>query len=306
MKFNYLKIIWLFFYLNFCHAKSILLWKIKKPKKHQNLLKIIKQLQENGFVKLTLEDIGLDVNYLNYLKKCFTRLSHNPITDEFRDNNNVNKNYWKRLLGNSNILLSLDYLEIVLNKNLLFIINSYLSCYSQLLEFNFWHNEQSIKPNPIASQLWHRDTIITHSGKFSKSTRSIVKVFIFLSDVGPKTGNFHYVTQSNKRNPAIKLEPKTIEISGAIRYSDQQIINTFGSEALNIIEGPPGTILIFDAAGLHKGGHILEGERQIFKMEFGSWLWVKPPYPKLVVNSKKEIYKYCNYHQRQALISILR
>ncbi len=290
------------------HLKSKILWRLNRPLFDEKIIALYKTLKQNGFLKLSLEDVGLNRNDLIFLQKRHQELLLNSITNNHCNNSNNNKRYWKQLLGNKNIPLSEKYFNIVLNNTLLTIVNHHLNCYSQLLEYNYWHNIKLDSAEPVASQLWHRDTLFDKKGFFINKVRAIIKAFIFLSEVDIKKGAFYYVRGSHNINTRNQITPCAIEPNGAIRYSDASIIQYFGKNAIEIMIGSPGTIIIFDASGLHKGGHIIEKEsRSLFKMEFGSWLWNNFPYPKLYLDkSNRDLFlDKCSFQQLEAIKSLL-
>ena len=100
------------------------------------------------------------------------------------------------------------------------------------------------------SRLWHRDT----------EDRRILKIIIYLNDVGEDGGAFQYLSRS-----------LTTRISAGFHgrygfYSDEQVSRVTSPAVLDQIQtctGPAGTVVIADTAGTYHRGRLPEKEDRL-------------------------------------------
>lgn len=122
------------------------------------------------------------------------------------------------------------------------IVNAYRGRFLRLHDVDNWYTV----PDPeagerVASQRWHRDGW----------ENNIVKVFTYFSDVGPDAGPFEYIRGSTAggRYGALwpweenEVYPPQEELQAAVDEADYMSLT-----------GAPGTIVICDTSGFHRGG----------------------------------------------------
>jgi diketogulonate reductase-like aldo/keto reductase len=110
-------------------------------------------------------------------------------------------------------------------------------------------------------QLWHSDSedLIT------------VKVYTFLTDVDAFSGGLEYIAESHPKGrfavPVAELWKhsfvKDPTSEHTFQVPDDLLFMHVRPDLLRRLEGPAGTVVVFDARGLHRGGHVLGGIRQV-------------------------------------------
>ncbi|TAE30390.1 MAG: hypothetical protein EAZ92_04735 [Candidatus Kapaibacterium sp.] len=119
-----------------------------------------------------------------------------------------------------------------------------------------------------AAQLYHVDM----------DTIKWIKIFFYLTDVGPENGPHCYIAKSHRN------APKAVYREG--RIEDEEIAAHFPKEDIKEITGAAGTILAADTVGLHKGKPLTKGERLLFQLTFGITGFGYDPPRKITVNEK--------------------
>lgn len=109
------------------------------------------------------------------------------------------------------------------------------------------------------SQQWHRD----------QEDSSILKCFIYFSDVTTASGATEYVSQSCQRfsNPSFDFHPFPYSTG----YPNQEHFkNILDKENINVVNasGKHATIVFLDTNGFHRGGYVKEGQRHIAMATF--------------------------------------
>lgn len=103
---------------------------------------------------------------------------------------------------------------------------------------DLWHNPEGCdKKEQVWSQAWHRDP----------EDSSVVKVFVYFSDVDEESGPFEYVLGSHLA---------WFDLCPPCRYPEQPIsTETIPAQLFAKVTGGPGTVAFCNTSGLHKGGH---------------------------------------------------
>jgi hypothetical protein len=109
--------------------------------------------------------------------------------------------------------------------------------------------------------LWHSDSedLIT------------VKVYTFLTDVDAFSGALEYIAESHPKGrfavPVAELWKhsfvKDPTPEHTFQVPDDLLFMHVRPDLLRRLEGPAGTVVVFDARGLHRGGHVVGGIRQV-------------------------------------------
>jgi hypothetical protein len=119
-----------------------------------------------------------------------------------------------------------------------------------------WLNYPTETP-AASSQLWHHDP----------EDLKLVKVFIYLEDVGEENGPFTYVPKTHpfgrKVLEADKLEKKE-------RLGNDQISGLFPPEDWRVCTGPALTMVLADTLGYHRGGKPSAGTRTLITFTYTS------------------------------------
>jgi hypothetical protein len=91
-----------------------------------------------------------------------------------------------------------------------------------------------------------------------------LKLFVYLTDVGPDTGPHSYVRGTHLELPS--------EFRHDRRYTDAEVEERYRTHVVRI-PGPRGTVFLADTRGLHKGESVIRGHRLVFQMELASSLF---------------------------------
>ena len=139
------------------------------------------------------------------------------------------------------------------------IATAYLGMHARLRYYNLWRAFVTAGWG-TASQCWHRDP----------EDCSLVKVFVYLTDVTPEAGPFWYVAGSHPQGrwagePAAYQEP-----TGIHRTSNPQMRAWADESRWRCGTGPAGTVIIADTRGFHKGGLCRTTERLLYTCTFTS------------------------------------
>jgi hypothetical protein len=113
----------------------------------------------------------------------------------------------------------------------------------------------------VRQALWHSDVedLLT------------VKAYTFLTDVDGFSGPLEYIAESHPKGrfavPVAELWKhsfvKDPTPAATFQATDELLFRHVRPDLLRRLEGPAGTVVIFDARGLHRGGHVLQGVRQV-------------------------------------------
>ncbi len=150
------------------------------------------------------------------------------------------------------------YARFALQRNILGIANAYLGMRSRLRYYNVWHTLPT-KRDPRESQLWHRD----------REDYLIVKVFLYLCDVGDGAGPFTYAPSTHPKGNFRSEAAYSLE--GNVRRStDDQMADVISPQKWFKGVGPKGTIIFADTRGYHRGGLAREQARVMYTAMFTS------------------------------------
>jgi len=172
------------------------------------------------------------------------------------------------------------------------IAADYMGMVPRFVGSSFWRTRVATGTDRLYSQLWHRDY----------NDRMLVKVFLYLTDVGPKEGYFEYVAGSHERG-ALGPEFDRIGPDGFRAYPDGPAVARrladlpsfdlsatheaarsgsaapwHGVPAVVRCPAPRGTLIIADSFGLHRGGFVEEGHRDMVMTTYSTNFNVHKPH----------------------------
>ena len=151
--------------------------------------------------------------------------------------------------------VSSPFIRLALNPRLLSIVNGYLGTKTCLRALNAWLNV----PTPASAketQLWHRDS----------DDHMNIKVFLYLNDVALDAGPFCFIPRTHQSG-SLKIAPR-IDKSG--RVTDETMTQLVPEREWRICTGPPGTAVLADTTGFHKGLKPERRERLILMFQYTS------------------------------------
>lgn len=138
-------------------------------------------------------------------------------------------------LGNDPLLVSLA--------------SRYMNARVSPIGLSLWYTFASDTPSSEAAQLFHYDL----------DTLRWLKVFVYLTDVGPDNGPHEYVPASHKAGS----KPPSLMDRMYARLEDKEIDEHYPKGRKSIC-GPRGTVIIGDTRCLHKGNAVMGDYRLIF------------------------------------------
>jgi hypothetical protein len=233
--------------------------------------RVVDALRENGIAITDVRRLGLSGDLVDELMQQCSALADSPdarrIGEDRHDNiSGVKKSFFFRLLGHDTLKVEKPdvFSRIALDPTIMGIANSYLRCYSRLTRYNVWLNLPS-SGDPVTSQLWHRDYGDT----------VMLKMFILACPVTQENGAFSYVPGSHQGGRRENLDPPVIlELGNRRRTLDKQMSQVVPESEWVTAAGEPGTVIFADTSGFHKGGHVRNGRRLLFKSYYTRWVCI--------------------------------
>jgi Phytanoyl-CoA dioxygenase (PhyH) len=153
-----------------------------------------------------------------------------------------------------------DVQGLLADRSLLNLTQQYLDCQpvADVLSM-WWHTNFHDQPDSEAAQYFH----------FDMDRIKWLKVFIYLSDVGPDNGPHSFVVGSH-RDGGI---PWNLGRKGYSRLSDEEVVAEYGADRCLSLTAPRGSIIVEDTRGLHKGNAVRGDARLILQLQFSNSLF---------------------------------
>lgn len=142
---------------------------------------------------------------------------------------------------------------IIDDEFLTYIASSHLGTPARAIDSTLWYTFPNPDPSSETAQLFHYDL----------DTIRWIKVFVYLSDVGPANGPHEYVPGTHI--PENKERKVMLKEYG--RISDAEIDQYYAGRRRKV-EGPAGTVIIGDTRCFHKGNAVSADHRLIFSPIF--------------------------------------
>jgi len=149
------------------------------------------------------------------------------------------------------------WLQIAVSSRLLDVVNAYLGMWGKLT-----HCNQVYKPAPPEDteswENWHRDA----------RDKRLVRVVLHLSDVQAGTDLLEYVPGSTDKGPYAALWPWTPgrrRVAPATEFAER-----IPDSAIRRLNPSPGTIVLWNASGLHREGATARGPQILWKCSYSS------------------------------------
>lgn len=214
--------------------------------------KILEDLRKNGISTVKLEELFPDRNILSEFEDFIKTL--NPEEAE-QGKKSFLKKYWDKfpVFDEKN-----PFVQFVLSKNVLDIVNSYMSMWTKLVYYDLALTIPVGESAPIQSQRWHRDP----------EEKRICKVFVYLNDIDEEAGPFTHVNGSQRGGKYGHLFPqKTPE---GIYPDEKELLKKVDPTDIRLMTAPKGTVIFCDTSGLHRGGYAKTKERLMFSAFFSA------------------------------------
>lgn len=154
----------------------------------------------------------------------------------------------------SDILRSKELKNLILDSSLCKIAQEYFGSRPVFDLVAFWWSkpEQNSDLKDYAAQKFH----------FDMDRIKFLKFFFYLTDVNESTGPHCFVKGSHRFLPK--------KFRNDRRFSDQEVIDTYGKTQIKQFYGKKGSIFAVDTRGLHKGEPLVSGNRLVFQIEFAN------------------------------------
>jgi hypothetical protein len=147
-------------------------------------------------------------------------------------------------------------IKLAVDKKLLEIVAAYLGMWPRLHAVGAWLNFPT-EADAKEAQLWHRDP----------EDLKIIKVFIYLNDVGPDNGPFCYIPKTHPFSSGSGIVPNHKDKK---RILDDEMISVLPKESWIACTGPANTMIIADTVGYHRGGKPTNGTRVLITFTYTS------------------------------------
>jgi hypothetical protein len=160
----------------------------------------------------------------------------------------------------SDLLDNPDVQSLLADQSILCLAQAYLGCrpLADVITM-WWHTNFQKQPDAQAAQFFH----------FDMDRIKWLKVFIYLTDVGPENGPHSFVRGSHR----VGAIPPNLLLRGYKRLSDQEVHDSYGAGDCKEFSAPRGSIIVEDTRGLHKGAHVRGGPRLILQLQFSNSLF---------------------------------
>ncbi|QDM17958.1 phytanoyl-CoA dioxygenase family protein [Tardiphaga sp. vice278] len=140
--------------------------------------------------------------------------------------------------------------QIMVDETFTSIATDYFGVDPVLHSSQQWTSVSTAEPSSPLAQMYHFD--ISHL--------KWLNIFIYLTDVTADTGAHCLIKGSHRVSDKIGAP---LRAQGAVRFTDQQIAEAYGTDRHVEIVGKRGTVLCVDTRTCHKGKHPTAGDRRI-------------------------------------------
>jgi hypothetical protein len=255
---------------------SIKIWSnyiLKKKKKNyfHNKFSLLafNELNKKGFFKFNIFDKD-NAEFLNQEKKYFENI-YTHFTD-FRKNfrqpsdlvsetsrkqyqiKAMGTEYYQRYMVDLKKILELNFFKEILYN----LFNDDLLNFQNDFWVTFNNKYDLLNRKREASQNWHTDP----------EYHKVIKIFFYFNDIGQNQGPTEYIPETfigGKKNKFLLRLKSFPHISS---YYSDKFINFLYDKNYFSAKGKFGDIFIFNSTGVHRGGYVLEGERQLAIFSF--------------------------------------
>jgi hypothetical protein len=174
----------------------------------------------------------------------------------------------------SDLLRQPDVQALLADPSLLELVQEYLGCQplADVLSM-WWHTNYHTQPDAEAAQFFH----------FDMDRFKWVKIFIYLTDVGPDNGPHAFVQGSHQTGGI----PDAMLRRGYVRLTDEEVGQQYPRERIKSFTAPRGSIIVEDTRGLHKGCPVEGAPRLILQLQFSNSLF-GTNYPKATMSDVKD------------------
>lgn len=254
--------------------------------------RVVSDLNANGIAFAEFSEF-FDPAFFDIIKNCFydylEKFNLNPANIQL----NKGKGSYLDTIHKSHTFIPNDPVSTYLSHYAFAAIAShYMQMIPRFVGSSFWRTRIATGEDRIYSQQWHRDY----------NDRALVKIFLYVTDVGPHEGYFEYFAGSHGYSPLRQAYDK-IGSDGYRMYPDAAKIETFMHKIpiikLNELskeqkagehapwyrkptiiqcQAPKGTLIFADTFGLHRGGYVKAGHRDMIMTTYSTNFNIHKPH----------------------------
>jgi hypothetical protein len=159
----------------------------------------------------------------------------------------------------NDLLANAEVQKLLADKSLLSLAQAYLKTLPHLDVLSmWWHTPYHAKADSEAAQLFH----------FDLDRFKWLKVFVYLTDVGPDDGPHSFIEGSHNAGAI----PDSLMRRGYVRLNDEEVSANFPNKEVKF-SAPRGTIIVEDTRGLHKGNAVHGNARLILQLQLSNSLF---------------------------------
>ena len=125
------------------------------------------------------------------------------------------------------------------------LVEAWMGVKPTLAALRVWWSTPTATGEPEHAELFHRDV----------DDLQFIKLFVYLTDVGEDTGPHIFVEGWQRIDKLTRIA----------RYTDEQVAEAFGEDAIRRFTGPAGTAFLENTYGMHRGLPPRAGPRLIFQ-----------------------------------------
>lgn len=217
---------------------------------------VVSSLQANGIAQCSLDDllgVKKSAQYMTLLNELrdnfvssesFQQQYQNIKSIDIKDTATKGKNHLIRLIGAGEPVHRDHILRRLFSETeITASVEKYLRLQVELKTVDYKYTIPCADTPRSTSRNWHRDPL----------EPSLVKVFVYLSDVDSDCGPLEYVARSH-RSPSKYLNYLKNKRVGYY-LSDKAFADELGNSAVLKATGEKGSVFFVDTSGIHRGGH---------------------------------------------------
>ncbi len=222
---------------------------------------LVEELRATGLARTTISTLLPDIDWERLQAEARGWLETPAVrereqayrTSVERNEEHGKKDYLVRMFGvagDAVVDAGSPWLSFFLHDRLLAVVNGYLGVFSKLNAIDVWDTVPVVHEGADSgSQRWHRDP----------EDSRLVKVFLYLSDVGADAGAMQYVVHSRRGDRYGRLWPQKFPTGN---YPPPGALERIVDAKDRIdCSGPAGTLLFVDTCGFHRGGRATTARR---------------------------------------------
>ena len=180
-----------------------------------------------------------------YLAGRLARDPYRPELGRFRAPDEVPPQTHVSHFNNADIVRAPHLMAIANDPRVLALVEAWMGVKPTLAALRVWWSTPTATGEPEHAELFHRDV----------DDLQFIKLFVYLTDVGEETGPHIFVEGSQRIDKLTRIA----------RYTDEQVAEAFGEDAIRRFTGPAGTAFLENTYGMHRGLPPRAGPRLIFQ-----------------------------------------